>query len=143
MKDKNETLLDEIFDISAIHPEITDAKAYGISTNEKGELKSVLIDFNPDVYDLIEEIRNQNKHLLFEYVSLVTTGWAAPLNDNGEVDGAPSKHPDRRRVALAIAVNIANKNIFGSVIKFDDADEKVYDFNNATGSLAEAINELF
>ena len=86
---------------------------------------------------------DQNKHLLFEYVSVVTSGWAAPLNSDGEVDGAPSKHPDRRRVALAIAFSITNKNIIGSVLKFDDADEKVYDFNNATGSLADAIIEMF
>lgn len=143
MKEQNEALLDEIFNVSSIHPEITDAKAYGISTNANGELKSTLIDFGPDVYELIETVSDQDKHMLFEYVSVVTGGWAAPLNSNGEIDGAPSQHPNRRRVALAIAVSIANKNIIGSVLKFDDSEDRVYDYNQATGSLAEAMSMLF
>lgn len=143
MKEQNEALLDEIFNISTIHPEITYAKIYGISPNQEGELKSTLIDFGPDVYELIESVSDQEKHNSFEYVSVVTGGWAAPLNSDGEIDGAPSQHPNRRRVALAIAVNISNKTVLGSVLKFDDSEEKVYDYNQATGSLADAMSMLF
>jgi hypothetical protein len=77
-----------------------------------------------------------------DYVTLRTTGWAAPLGDNGEVEGKPSEHPKRRRVCLFVSVDITNKEVMGSSLKFDDDEEIIYDFNTATGSLADALSTL-
>ena len=72
----------------------------------------------------------------------MTTGWAAPLNEKGEIDGAPSQHKDRRRVTIVIGLSIDDKKLIGSALKFDDDEEMVFDFGDATGSLANAILEL-
>jgi hypothetical protein len=75
------------------------------------------------------------------FVVAVTTGWAAPLNtETGECDGAPSQHPERRRVRLTI---VANATDTYSIIRFaDNADEIVGDDGGATGSLADAIRNF-
>lgn len=143
-REQTEKLLDTLANVSNINPEIRDAKAYGVNRDKDGELVSQLIDFNPDIYELIYNLKDSDNFNGYEYITFLTTGWAAPLNSSGEVDGVPSQHPDRRRVALTIAVSVAKTNIIGSVLKFDDSEaETVYDLNEATGALAEAITELF
>jgi hypothetical protein len=92
-----------------------------------------LLSAHPDVYELL-----QDKYDLSNYLGVIlhTTGWAAPLDENGKVDGAPSKHAQRRRVALASCVtNIS----VGSALSFDDEKEMIMDPGSATGSLAEAL----
>jgi hypothetical protein len=64
------------------------------------------------------------------------------LGANGEVEGAPSQHPNRRRVCLFVSLDILNKEVIGSCLKFDDDEEVIYDFNQATGSLALALESL-
>jgi hypothetical protein len=92
-----------------------------------------LLSAHPDVYELL-----QDKYNLSNYLGAIihTTGWAAPLDENGEVNGAPSKHAQRRRVALASCVT---NNSVGSALSFDDEEEMIMDPGSATGSLAEAL----
>lgn len=100
---------------------------------------------HPDVYMLIDSL-NDDKILAntsFDYFALLTTGWAAPLDSDGNVDGAPSKHPERRRVSLLITVDADNNNSIVSAIKFADDDNVIFDYGGATGSLAEAVESLF
>jgi hypothetical protein len=124
-------LLEKIYSLSIVNPENTNAKAYGI-TNNGGNMDS----------NLIEHIDADKLQSNYNYFSVLTTGWAAPLNEHGEIDGAPSKHKDRRRVTLVIGINIDDKVLVGSALKFDDDDEIIFDFGDATGSLANAILEL-
>jgi hypothetical protein len=105
-------------------------------------MDSILVANSADVYDLIEHIDADKLQSNYNYFSVLTTGWAAPLNEHGEIDGAPSKHKDRRRVTLVIGINIDDKVLVGSALKFDDDDEIIFDFGDATGSLANAILEL-
>lgn len=89
----------------------------------------------PDVYDLLDE-----KYPSTGVVGLAvhTTGWAAPLNSDGEAEGAPSKHPERRRVAL---VTVMTTEGMGSALSFaDDPDEIITD-SNGTGQLSDALKE--
>lgn len=90
-----------------------------------------------DIYDLLDQT-----HDLSSYVGIVvfTTGWAAPLNSEGSVDVAPSKHSMRRRIALAACVTT---NSFGSAISFADNKEVVLDPGSASGSLAEALSTFW
>lgn len=68
---------------------------------------------------------------------LYTSGWAAPLNEYGETDGAPSEHSERRRVYLAVCVTRDNA---ASRLLFADKCEVVDDLGTATGSLADAVS---
>ena len=72
----------------------------------------------------------------------VTIWLAAPLNEDGGVDCAPSKHEERRRVRL-ISIVDRDSNI-ASILHFNDTDEDVIDENgDATGSLADLLAEIF
>ena len=140
-----ENTITEIIEILNLNGESLDATAYGINYNN-GEIDIKDIAQHPDVYMLIDQL-NDDKRLAnnsFDYFCLLTTGWAAPLNEDGEVRGAPSKHPERKRVSLLITADLNNNNDIISAIKFhDDEADLVFDYGQATGSLAEAINSLF
>lgn len=91
----------------------------------------------PDVYEGLEVVTEKNLNQWENGIGVITTGWAAPLN-NGEVEGAPSQHPLRRRVRLVSCVNKAKR--MASSIRFaDEPDEMVTDEGGASGALAEAL----
>lgn len=72
---------------------------------------------------------------------VATSGWAAPLDENGEVGGtAPSQHRERRRVALAVSVSADGSTC--SALDFQDgAGGTVIDDGTTTsGALAEALD---
>lgn len=119
------------------------ATAYGIR-KDGDNLKCEIISRSADVYDLISSLADYDNAKSFDYLSIITWGWAAPLNEDGSVDGAPSKHPKKRRVKLIISGSNAEKGLIGSVVNFSDApDEPVFDYGDATGSLATAFTEFF
>lgn len=128
----NTLLADDGFSLSS-------ARLYGVTLGgEEGVMLSLLSE-HPDVYDLLES-KKAKLALSFDFIGVVTTGWAAPLNENGEVEGAPSQHAQRRRVRLMV---IADKEGVASVLRFADTpDEVVTDPGSATGSLADAIQKL-
>jgi len=107
------------------------AVLYGVDTN--GE--TVELGRNPDIYELLEQDWKNDNHLVG--IAIHTTGWAAPLV-NGEVDGKPSAHPDRVRVALVATVTTLG---FCSAIAFADGRETVFEENAPEGSLWEAMND--
>jgi len=89
----------------------------------------------PDVYDLLD---GEYPSAGVVGLAIHTTGWAAPLNSDGEVEGAPSKHPERRRVAL---VTVMTAEGMGSALSFaDDPDEVITD-SSGTGQLSDALKE--
>lgn len=92
-----------------------------------------LLSALPDVYDLLSETYNLSTYL---GVIIHTSGWAAPLNEDGNVDTKPSEHHLRRRVVLASCVNDFS---VGSALTFSDDKEIILDPGSATGSLAEAL----
>ena len=89
----------------------------------------------PDVYDRLDE-----KYPKTGVVGLAvhTTGWAAPLNEHGESDGQPSKHPERRRVAL---VTVKTVEGFGSALSFADNPDEIITDEKGDGKLADALQE--
>lgn len=117
----------------------TFAMASAVLFGVKADGEFVALATHPDVYDLLE-----SQHDLtydggrgFIGIAIHTTGWAAPLNADGDVEGAPSQHPLRRRVAL---VACASYDRMGSALCFaDDPSEIVTDDGQATGSLADAL----
>ncbi len=101
------------------------------------------VSSNPDVYDLIEETIAETPFPVraSDILAVVTSGWAAPLGENGEVDGVPSQHPQRRRVRLMACVRRSDLRMV-SVVRFGDNDEIAIDEGEATGSLADALIDL-
>lgn len=110
---------------------LSEAGLYGILPD--GE--TVHIGSAPDVYDLLEDV--EPSMLKIVGLALTTSGWAAPLNADGEVEGAPSQHPARRRVLL-VAVVTADELM--SSMRFADSEEIVTD-GNGQGALADALRE--
>ena len=109
--------------------ELSAAQLWAIKQDDTFHLLNVL----PDVYDLLSQNLLLNS---YKGVLIHTTGWAAPLGENGEMDDAPSQHALRRRVALAACVT--SKSV-GSALAFSDEKDIVIDPGSATGSLAEAL----
>jgi hypothetical protein len=119
------------------------AVAYGIN-NDSDNLNCEIIVRSLDVYDLIESLESFNKTKSFDYLSIITWGWAAPLDSDGNIDGAPSKHPQKRRVKLIISGSNTEKGLIGSILNFSDQpDEPIFDYGDATGSLNDAFIEFF
>lgn len=141
----NDQKLKEVFDALQIDRDDATAKAYGL-TYVDNQLVAKFLDDHGDIYELIESL-NDDKIIAnsnFDYFTLITHGWAAPLNNDGEIDGAPSQHPERRRVRLIVAVDVRNSKDMASIMEFsDDPENLIYDHGNATGALAEAVADLF
>ena len=94
-----------------------------------------------DVYEGLEVFANDKTAHDAIGIGLVTTGWAAPLpaDYDGESDeemGAPSEHPERRRVVLHI-VRTLEGDAF-SVIDIQGTDETQTD-STGRGPLADAL----
>lgn len=97
-----------------------------------------------DIYQLLDSRKAKDATRSFDYVALVTCGWAAPIDpDTGETEGgdSPAQSTQRRRVRLFI---VANADSVANVLRFaDEADEPIADAGEATGPLAEAVQALF
>ena len=140
MENKQEKTLEIIHNLLDFDKSEESAIAYGITkSRDSDDLQYKIIASNSDIYDLIGELNEDKIYMTNHYLTLKTTGWAAPLNDKGEVEGSPSQHPKRRRVRLFISVDILDRSVLGSSVQFEDDEEIVYDNGNATGALAEAL----
>lgn len=143
MFNNDQEILEAIQNLLDFDQDSSCAIMYGITAGDDGNLHFINFSQNADVYELIDNIAQDQFHLNYDYITLKTTGWAAPLDEDGNVQGAPSKHPERRRVRLFVTVDVANKKTIGSSLTFgDDPENPIYDFNEATGSLAEAMESL-
>lgn len=111
--------------------EMTNAVLYGVT--EDGS--NFELGRAPDVYDLLD---GEYPSAGVVGLAVHTTGWAAPLNSDGEVEGAPSKHPERRRVAL-VAVMTAEG--MGSALSFADDPDAVITDSSGTGQLSDALKD--
>jgi hypothetical protein len=111
--------------------EMSNAVLYGVT--EDGS--NFELGRAPDLYDLLDNTYSSKGVV---GLAVHTTGWAAPLNKEGGVDGQPSKHPERRRVAL---VTVMTTEGMGSALSFaDDPDEIITD-DSGTGQLSDALKE--
>jgi len=120
------------------------AIAYGVLVNDDLNVQLEQIGSNGDVYDMLNDnpaIAIQVKN--YDFITIESCGWAAPIKDGNDEDNdlAPSQHPQKRRVRLLVSANTSLQ--FGSSITFnDDLDNPVYDYGNARGALAEAIEDF-
>ena len=93
-----------------------------------------------DVYDALLSVRNHKLHQWEVGIGIISTGWAAPLDADGRVKGAPSQHALRRRVRLVACAT--KKHGIISAYRFQDNPTEVeMDYGDAKGSLADAVND--
>ena len=111
--------------------EMCNAVLYGVTKD--GSYSE--LDRAPDIYDLLDQ-----EYPYHDIVGLAvhTTGWAAPLNEHGESDMPPSKHPERRRVAL---VTVKTVEGFGGALSFADNPDEIKTDKKGDGKLADALQE--
>jgi hypothetical protein len=117
---------------------LPESRLYGIVMSED-EPKISFLASQDDVYELLldKSIKGGKR---FDYLGIVTTGWASPLNEAGDLEGRPSEHPERRRVRLMV---VASPEGMASVLRFqDDPSNPITDPGSATGTLADAIKEF-
>ena len=93
-----------------------------------------------DVYDLLESPETLTAIKGEEFFGVLTSGWAAPIEECDE-DTPPSKAKERRRVRLFVS---ATDDGAISVLRFkDNPDETIIDEGTAKGSLADAVVDLY
>ena len=93
----------------------------------------------PDIYDLLDSLKPES---VVNYYAVITTGWAAPLNDDGDTGGiAPSQHPQRKRVELMCIVSRDAQ--MASAMTMEGDDDIITDDGKATGSLQLALLDIF
>ena len=82
---------------------------------------------HPDAYSLLDgDYTEQAERYRLFGIALHSTGWAAPLNENGDSDCRPSEHPDRVRMATVMTMTM-----FGYCVAIAFADERETTFVEA------------
>jgi hypothetical protein len=123
------------------------ARLYGVTVVDPqadertvdGALRLTFLAEDADVSELLESPAGAAVRA-FDAAVVLTSGWAAPVDD-GAPEMPPSRHPGRRRVRLVVVVCDGG---VGSVLRFADApDDVVADSGSAHGSLADAVTALW
>lgn len=116
------------------------ATLVGIKMTEDGYTSQV-IEYRTDVYELLQKAPEAKNIKDYDLIGILTAGWAAPVNDNDNDEIAPSLHPDRRRVNLAMFSNSSIQTV--SVMSFDDDLEEILVQTSGQGALQdEFVNAL-
>lgn len=113
---------------------LPEAGLYGVL--ETGDTFKIGSGF--DVYYLLSHHIFKSP-LKIKGLAISTSGWAAPLKNDGSVEGLPSEHAERRRVLLVALVTAQE---IMSAIRFANDDEITFD-TEGQGALAEALREAF
>ena len=111
---------------------------YGITDIDETNFKIHLVASSDDVYSLIENSFMDQLHSNYDKVIFTAVGWASPMEDNFI---PPSQHPDHRRINISIFLDVINKDIIGSCMKFKDEDNFLYE-DDVKGLLADSILNL-
>lgn len=138
-------LLTEVADSIPVPNDSGDSHPMIYERHEWGWEKAIKGVANVDIYDLLDEYgrthpaRFKPLEMPLAYVA-VTSGWGAPLNDEGDIEGIPSEHPQRRRLSLFYVSSVSGD--IASRLYFHDKGEVILDDGSATGSLAEALDRV-
>jgi hypothetical protein len=127
------------------------ARLYGIVVNDAARLpdddghgggaaRSSFIEEGGDAYALLSGSAGVLARS-FDAAAIVTTGWAAPLAEDGTMTPRASRHPLRRRVR---AVAVVDDNGVASVIRFeDDPTHMVLQAERDTGDIIDALETMW
>ena len=128
------------------------ARLYGIVVNDAsglaaddghgggGAARSSFIEERGDPYALLSGSAGVLARS-FDAAAIVTTGWAAPLGEDGTMTERASRHPLRRRVR---AVAVVDDHGVASVIRFeDDPAHMILQGERGTGDIVDALEAMW
>lgn len=117
------------------------ASLIGIKMSDEG-VSYEPIFANGDIYNLLESnaAMKKTKANQYDLVAVLTAGWAAPNNDDKHRDTPPSAHPERKRVKMTLVGNTSIQ--YGSVLSINGEGEDMFDYMNASGSLADSFTDF-
>lgn len=117
------------------------ASLIGIKMSDDG-ISYEPIFANGDIYTLLEShsAMKKAKDSQYDLVAVLTSGWAAPNNDDQHRNTPPSEHPERKRVKMTLVGNTSIQ--YGSVLSINGQGEDMFDYMTASGSLAESFTEF-
>jgi hypothetical protein len=140
----NDTALVDIYDLLKDQNDESKAKVFGINKNADYDFRQIAS--HGDIYQLVDDIIDDRIGSMYDYLGLITYGWAAPLNQDGELeDGqAPSEHPNRRRVRLLLVTSKEIGGVLGSAMEFVNEDEDpIFDYAEASGPLNDHMSKIY
>jgi len=114
------------------------AHLYGI--NLIPNIDVVKLQENGDIYEMLQEPSADMLVSAYDGFGVLTSGWAAPIENGDDNSIAPSKHPERVRVRLFSYCD--SEGAVHSSVRFGDGRETVYDENQAKGSMRQAMADL-
>lgn len=139
-KQMNKTILEQIHETLLFDRNEDTAKIYGLNNvDDKFEFK--LINSHGDIYSLIDNVDDDKLHAGFEYLGIITYGWAAPVSTTDD-DTPPSKNPERKRVRLMLAASPKESKIIGSSLEIDGQDSVFDEDESASGPLMDHFRKL-
>lgn len=115
------TMVDELVHVPGA--DRVDARLYGVrlvADNDGGG--RVLLDEleRGEARDLPRRVRPPAG---LDAIALTTTGWAAPMNEDGTCAGPPSRHPQRRRIHVTEVIAGDGEDV--SVLRYGNGDPQI------------------
>jgi len=141
--DKLELISRNIFDSTDKMRTTQKAQLIGVKLADDNSISCEKITDYGDIYQMLQlSTHHADKLGEYDLVAVLTAGWAAPNKDDESDNVAPSEHPERRRVKLALIGYTANQT--SSIIAFDGDPEYIYASGegNGSGALQETFEEF-
>lgn len=140
----NNEILEELYNLTKFDQDQEKATVYGFNKNEDSSYIYKMLGRAGDIYQLIDNVTYDRAASNYDFVSLLTYGWAAPISESSDQDIPPSQADGRRRVRLVVVASKEEKKAIGSVLHFFDNDETIFETEHGTsGPLQDAINSIY
>lgn len=142
----NKEIVETLYEMTVLDQDQEQATVYGFKKNNSQDnllYTQKMLDRGGDIYDLIDKISQDRIASNYDFISLITYGWAAPISDSTDIDVPPSKADNKRRVRLVITASKDEKKVIGSVLHFFDEDETIFDEDGTSGPLQDVINSIY
>ena len=135
----------EGFNLTMMKPfNLEAAHIYGVEVFPGERPMMIPVAEHPDIYTMLDSSSVAEDISPYTMFAIVTTGWAAPIEDVADVEDGlpPSKHPKRRRVRVLMLVDQETDQIMSS-LRFGDSDDVIYnEEREGAGSLMDAVESL-
>ena len=102
------------------------------------------IDKSKDIYGLLQSSKLITSVEFYDVIIVITSGWAAPVEDAMLTEDSlpPSKHPERKRIELHVALD-KNSFMACSILFLEDGKVVNTEYDTSgIGPLADAIKSI-
>ena len=119
---------------------LEEALLFGVETFLGEPPLIVPLSKNKDVYEMLYSEETAAMLTPYTKFSIVTCGWAAPIQGNEKDDIKPSEHEKRKRIRIMCYYEDGK---ISAALHFQGDDEVIYEEGNTSGDLKEAIFDLY